>query len=127
MPHPRHPQREQILDLRAADLTVETIAERLQLSMESVACVIWRARKSGDPRAARISADQRGQRTRDTRGPRVFTREETVRGNAASRAAWRKRLGLSEELVPEYRFLRRKRLSQEEALAVLRNEASAHA
>jgi hypothetical protein len=45
---------EEVLSLRAAGLGEAAIAERLGMHPGSVACMVWRARKAGDPRAAKL-------------------------------------------------------------------------
>lgn len=50
---------EQVLDLRAEGLSEAEIGARLGLHPGSAACMVWRARQLGDPRAAKLSRQQR--------------------------------------------------------------------
>jgi transposase len=56
---PRGAHTEAVLEARGEGASEIEIAARLGLHPGSVACIVWRARQAGDPRAAKISGDRR--------------------------------------------------------------------
>ncbi|AWV20339.1 hypothetical protein RADP37_05455 (plasmid) [Roseomonas mucosa] len=117
MPRPRHPQSERVLDLRAADKTYDEISAVTGVSYHSVDSIIKRARYNGDPRAACITPAQRARRT----GGNIvhITSEHRAKAIEGVRAFWAAKNGISPEQREDYRLLRRKRFSRDEALAIL--------